>query len=71
MKNFIDKASGSNHPTLIAKDFTNDIQSIIKMMTDTYPLLTERAIKNRFTRIINKLKSSQLQDDEIDTEISE
>lgn len=61
LKNFIDKASGSQNPTIIANECSLDIQSIIQIMTKSYPLLIERSIKYRFTSIINKLKSAQEQ----------
>lgn len=57
-KNFLENSFGAKNPIIIAKDYPCDTQSIIQMMTNTYPLLTERSIKNRFTRIINKLKIS-------------
>lgn len=57
-KSFLEKSFGASDPVQIAKEYSNDIEGIILMMNDTYPALTERSIKNRFTRIIKKLKIS-------------
>lgn len=55
---FLENSFGAPDPSKIAKDYSPDTPAIIKMMTEIYPYLTERSIKNRFTRIIKKLKGN-------------
>lgn len=54
---FLENVQGSPDPLSIAKEFTQDIEELLLMLRNIYPLLTHRSIKNRITRIQNKIKS--------------
>lgn len=56
MKSFIEKATGSPFSRVIALEYTKDIDGLITLMREIYPQLESRCLKNRFTRIMNKLK---------------
>lgn len=55
LESFIDRAKGHPNIAELSLEFTADTQALIKMLEDNYPLLSNRSIKNRFTRIIRKL----------------
>lgn len=54
-KSFLENAFGSANPGEIAIEYTDNINDLVTMMRNIYPFLVERSIKNRFSRIINKL----------------
>ncbi|XP_053988267.1 uncharacterized protein LOC128881344 isoform X1 [Hylaeus volcanicus] len=54
-KSFIEKATGSPNTKEIASEYTEDAEVLATFMKELYPHLTERCIKNRFTRITRKL----------------
>lgn len=53
---FLENTHGSNDPLKEAQQITTDIKSLLKDMHKIYPSLTERSLKNRFTRLSKKLK---------------
>lgn len=62
LQNFIDNAAGNIDPLTISKDYTLETAKLIDMMEKLYPLL-HKQLKNKFTRIINRLKY-QIDDEE-------
>lgn len=54
-KSFLEKTKGSSDINEIAREYTDNNDDIISILRNTYPLLKERSIKNRFTRLIKKL----------------
>lgn len=64
---FIDNTFGNNSPHLEALKFTKNVKALLSDMYDMYPFLTERSLKNRFTRITKKLKQ-ELRSDADDIE---
>lgn len=56
---FLENVKGSPDPLSIATEFTSDIEELLVMLKNIYPILTHRSIKNRITRIQNKI-SNQL-----------
>lgn len=55
-KELLTKAKGNPDIVQLAQSYTNDLTSLIKMLRETYPSLSNRSIKNRISRIINKLE---------------
>lgn len=53
---FLENTFDNSEPYLEAKKFTNDIRSLLSNMHTVYPVLNERALKNRFTRVTKKIK---------------
>lgn len=58
-KNFIENTRGAKNPVTIAKDYCKNVTELTSLMQELYPLLEDRSIKSRFTRIINKLGKSE------------
>lgn len=61
-KCFLENSSGSKDLLAEANRFTNDIDALLSMLYQTYPVLTNRGLKSKFTRIQNKLKKCINQD---------
>lgn len=56
-KSLIENVRGTANPREIILEHTNDLEGFILFArNDIYPLLTDRSIKNRITRLINKIK---------------
>lgn len=56
-KNFLQQTYGHPKTMELAKNFTEDIPALIKMLQNTYIHFNERSIKNRITRIIKRLQN--------------
>lgn len=67
-KNLLERTKGVNKITDIVSDFSTDFSGLIGLFTTVYPLLKDRAIKTRVTKIKKKLQSALSM--EIDTENS-
>lgn len=57
-KSFFDKAVGNPLAAEVAVEYTNDIESISKMMRELYPNLPTRSLKVKFTKIIKLIELS-------------
>lgn len=57
-KGFIERTKGNPNIKDLSLEYTDDTQSLITMLRENYLNLTDRNIKNRFTRIINKLSTN-------------
>ena len=55
-KELLTKAKGNPDIVQLAQSYTTDLTSLIKMLRETYPSLSNRSIKNRISRVINKLE---------------
>lgn len=55
-KDFIENTRGNNDPKTTSMDYTEDTEKLSDNMEQLYKLLTNRSMKNRFTRIKTKLK---------------
>lgn len=53
---FLENTHGSSDPLTEAQQYTNDIKSLLNDMHTVYKSLTDRSLKNRFTRLTKKLK---------------
>lgn len=62
LKEFLEKANGSPDPLKISRHYTEKTTEILKMMQELQPFLQHSSIKNRFTRIRNKI-NIQLEDE--------
>lgn len=56
-KTFIENIQGSTDQLNIARDYTDNIPKLLDTIKRLHPLLTHRAIKNRFTRLTTKIKT--------------
>ena len=56
LKLLIEYCQGAQNISSIVKDYTDNTEGLIDTLENLYPLLNERTIKVRFTKIINKLK---------------
>lgn len=54
-KRFIQDAIESKNPTTVAEEYTDNIPALIMMISTLHPYLNDSGIKNRFTRLKNKL----------------
>lgn len=55
LKSFLDRATGNPNIKDLSLEFTSDTDALIFLLKENYSKLTDRKMKNRFTRIINKL----------------
>lgn len=55
---FLENSYGSKDPLSEAQQFTKDIKSLLADMHTIYPALSDRSLKNRFTRITKKIKQA-------------
>ncbi|KAL3278098.1 hypothetical protein HHI36_013443 [Cryptolaemus montrouzieri] len=62
LRDFLENSTPLKNVINIAKNYTQDLPSLTKMLKDLRPL-AERTVKNKITRIINTLTSSK--DEEI------
>lgn len=74
-KDFLENCYNNPDPLTEARRYTEDIQGLLKMLHDTYPYLNNRSLKNRYTRIQNKIKrcldhNSNSSESEIESSIS-
>lgn len=56
LKEFLGKVQGSVEQLKIAKEFTTDITGLLLTLKDLYVFIEDRAVKNRFTRLINHIR---------------
>lgn len=64
--NFLEKARGNKNPLYIVHEFTQDVESIVRMLRHLHKVTTNRSLKVTFTRIVNRLlnnKSSETTSD--------
>lgn len=62
LKCLLDRTKGVSKIAPIVSEFTTDFPAVISLLTNTYPLLTERFLKTRFTKIKRKLENEHDQD---------
>lgn len=55
LTDLIDNAHGNKNKIALAQEYTPNIQQLIKTLNDLYPLLDDSNMKNRFTRLKNKI----------------
>ncbi|KAG5875247.1 hypothetical protein JTB14_031813 [Gonioctena quinquepunctata] len=67
LENFIENSLGSKDLLIIAKDYTDEPVSIITMLDEIRPQLTERKMKTRCTKLKTRLLK-QIATGNIDTE---
>lgn len=60
-QNLLEKSHGKENIQGIADEFETGNGEICEMIKKLYPIIPERGLKNRFTRIMNKLKSTDEQ----------
>lgn len=53
---FLENTYDNSEPYLEALKFTKDVRSLLSNMHTVYPALSERSLKNRFTRLTKKIK---------------
>ena len=58
-KSFLENVKDSKNTKAIAANYSNDLNKIADMSFNLYPLLTQRSIKSRFTRIRKKLTKTE------------
>lgn len=58
VKSFLENEFGSPNPNKIAIEYTTDIEKLRAMISEIYSFLTDRSIKNKFSRLLKKLKVS-------------
>lgn len=66
LKSFLERSKGNPDVFNLSLEYTNDTQGLISMLRLNYPHLKERNLKNRFTRLINKLSKLPLEETESD-----
>lgn len=54
---FVENTYDNNKPYQEALKYTSDIKSLVSSMHTIYPVLNERSLKNRFTRLSKRLKA--------------
>lgn len=57
-KDLIENAQGNRDKISLANDYTQDLTKLCTMLQSLYPLLQDSKMKNRFTRLINKINIS-------------
>ncbi len=62
LKDFLENTYGVSNPLQISLSYTKETGKLIEMLKEIYPLLSDRGIKSRFTRIMKKLKDPVLSD---------
>ncbi|KAG5871486.1 hypothetical protein JTB14_020674 [Gonioctena quinquepunctata] len=67
---FLENTFGNSDPYMEARKHTYDINGLVSNLNLIYPDLTDRSIKNRITRITNKIKK-KLKPDAEETENSD
>ncbi|KAG5865311.1 hypothetical protein JTB14_028956 [Gonioctena quinquepunctata] len=67
---FLENTFGNSDPYMEAREHTDDINGLVSNLNLMYPDLTDRSIKNRITRITNKIKK-KLKPDAEETENSD
>ncbi|KAL3287188.1 hypothetical protein HHI36_001665 [Cryptolaemus montrouzieri] len=65
---FLESAFGKSDVITEARRYTEDISGLTEMLYDIYPHLNERALKNRFSRLIKKLKGQSETENSEDNE---
>ena len=55
-KDLLTKAKGNPDIVQMAQSYTNDLTSLIKILRETYPSLSNRSTKNKISRIIKTLE---------------
>lgn len=56
IRHFLENAFGNPDPYSLAKTYSVSIDNLLECLQGLYPLFTHRAIKNRCTRIMTKIK---------------
>lgn len=64
--NFLENTQNSDDPLNEAKKYTPDVETLVKMLYDVYPYLTEKSIKKKFTAISRKLRQ-QIREEKLET----
>uniref|UniRef100_A0A6P7FV73 Uncharacterized protein LOC114333053 n=1 Tax=Diabrotica virgifera virgifera TaxID=50390 RepID=A0A6P7FV73_DIAVI len=65
----IENTQGNNSPIEIIQEYTTDLPGLINVLTISYPYLSDKTTKHRFTRLKNKL-NHYLGKDITDSELS-
>lgn len=56
LKSLLEKTKGSTNPREIAEEFSDNVENLVSFIKNyLYPLATDRSLKNRFTRLTNKI----------------
>ncbi|KAJ3648337.1 hypothetical protein Zmor_010456 [Zophobas morio] len=55
---FLDKASGVNDILSLLREYTNDIQGVMNLLYDVYPIVNNKSMKNRCRKILRKIKKA-------------
>lgn len=55
LKCFIENSFGNSDPLSEARRFTDDIPGLLQTLTEIYPNITDKSLKNRCTRLKKKL----------------
>lgn len=66
-RSFLENSHGNNDPISEARRFTSDIRSLLNNMQTIYSQLSNRSMRNRFTRLSKKIKK-QLQEEGFEVE---
>lgn len=68
---FLENSHGCSDPYTEALRFTTNVKALLKDMHKVYPVLKERCLKYRFTRVTKKIKASiQLEGADVDSVMS-
>jgi hypothetical protein len=70
LKSFIERSIGNQNIEKLSSEYTTDTEALILLLRQNYVYLQTRNMKNRFTRIINKLSNSQMTGAQSDTPAS-
>lgn len=57
LKDFIENVQGSSDQISTAQEYTENIEGLVETLNTLYSLLTHSTIKNRFTRLLTKLRA--------------
>lgn len=66
-QSFLDDCHGNHNPLAEARRYTKNVISLLDSIKSLYSRISDRSIRNRFTRLTKRLKK-QLQDEGIETE---
>ncbi|KAG5868944.1 hypothetical protein JTB14_005536 [Gonioctena quinquepunctata] len=57
---FMENVHGTSDPLSVAQQYTNDIDALINVITETHPFFTQRSMKSKCTKLKKRLKKQQL-----------
>lgn len=68
LKCIIENSFGKSDPLCEARRLTDDIPGLLQTLTEIYPHITDKSIKNRCTRLKKKLKHQLQKEEGLDME---